>query len=87
MIVCVLQHYYVGSYRTSQALVIIEHDTHHNLYLSDETGTYYSLSLEDLAVGEGIDLEIVSNLITVCTEHNSQTIFQAFFDLCVQIPV
>ena len=53
----------MGSYRPSQALIIIEHETHYNLYLSDETGTYYSLSLQDLAVGEGIDFEIVSGFI------------------------
>ena len=59
----ILQFYFVGSYRPSQALIIIEHVTHYNLYLSDETGTYYSLSLQDLAVGEGIDFEIVSDFI------------------------
>ena len=53
----------MGSYRPSQALIIIEHETHYNLYLSDETGTYYSLSLQDLAVGKGIDFEIVSGFI------------------------
>ena len=52
------------SSRSSQALVIIQHDTHFSLYLSDETGTYYSLSLEDLVVGNNaIDLEIVSDLV------------------------
>ena len=53
----------MGSYRPSQALIIIEHETHYNLYLSDKTGTYYSLSLQDLAVDEGIDFEIVSGFI------------------------
>ena len=46
----------------------MDHNTHFNLYLSDETGTYYSLSLQDLVVqiydsSTGyfvIDLEIVS---------------------------
>ena len=52
------------SFRSSQALVIIQHYTHFSLYLSDETGTYYSLSLEDLVVGNNaIDLEIVSDSV------------------------
>ena len=38
------------SHRSSQALVIIEHENVYNLYLSDETGIYYSLSLEDIMV-------------------------------------
>ena len=54
----------MGSFRSSQALLIIQHDNHFSLYLSDETGTYYSLSLEDIVAqfGSGIDLEIVSYL-------------------------
>jgi len=43
-------------------MIIIDHENVYNLYLSDETGTYYSLSLEDLVVdGKKIDLEIVSS--------------------------
>lgn len=42
--------YFVTSHRSSQALVIIEHENAYNLYLSDETGIYYSLSLEDIVV-------------------------------------
>ena len=50
----------MGSYRQSQALVIVNHRSHFTLYLSEQTGTYYSLSLEDLVVTtNGIDLEIV----------------------------
>ena len=68
-----MQSYYVGSHRGSQSLIIVDHDTHFNLYLSDETGTYYSLSLEDLVVQIydlsagffAIDLEIVSNCINI----------------------
>ena len=61
----VSQFYYVGTYRPSQALIIVEHETYYNLYLSDETGTYYSLSLQDLAVDDRVDLEIVSDLIYI----------------------
>ena len=63
-----IQSYFVGSHRGSQSLIIVDHNTHFNLYLSDETGTYYSLSLQDLVAqiydsSTGyfvIDLEIVS---------------------------
>ena len=46
-----------------QALVIVEHASgKYNLYLSDITGEYFSLSLEDLVVvnRRTIDLEVVS---------------------------
>ena len=45
-----------------QALVIVEHTNgKFNLYLSEETGLYYSLSLPDIVYNNGvIDLEIVS---------------------------
>ena len=51
----------MGSHRSSQALVIVEHAVHYSLYLSDETGTFYSLSLQDLVYGSdgSRDLEIV----------------------------
>ena len=60
-----MQGYYVGHINELQALVIVEHVSgQFNLYLSDITGVYFSLSLEDLVVVEnrGIDLERVSNL-------------------------
>ena len=68
-----LQGYIGGTFRGSQSLLIIEHDFHFSLYLSDETGTYYSLSLEDIVVQYynpvtgriAIDLEIVSNLLGI----------------------
>ena len=59
------QSYYVGSYRSAQALVIVRHTSGlDNLYLSDETGTYYSLSLDRLVLVEqnGIDLELISSM-------------------------
>ena len=45
-----------------QALVIVEHASgQYNLYLSDITGVYFALSLEDLVVTQrGIDLELDS---------------------------
>lgn len=45
-----------------QALVIVEHTNgQFNLYLSEETGLYYSLSLPNIVYNKGvIDLEIVS---------------------------
>ena len=68
-----IQSYIAGSFRGSQSLLIIEHDAHYSLYLSDETGTYYSLSLEDIVVqyynpvtGRNIvDLEVVSNVLGI----------------------
>ena len=59
------QNYYVGSYRSAQALVIVRHTSGlDNLYLSDESGTYYSLSLDRLVLDEqsGIDLELISSM-------------------------
>ena len=63
----------MGSHRSSQSVIIVEHDLLFNLYLSDETGTYYSLSLEDIVVdihdlvvsNFDIDLEVVSAFICV----------------------
>jgi len=56
------QNYYVFSYRSAQAVVIVEHSSGvNNLYMSDETGTFYSLSLDDVAINNGyVDLELVS---------------------------
>ena len=57
-----LQGYLYGSHRSSQSLVIVRHDSGYNLYLSDVTGTYYTLSLEDLVgVNFRVDLRIVRN--------------------------
>ena len=57
------------SHRSSQALVIIEHKNHYSLYLSDETGIYFTVSLEDIVVKVNdielqdftVDLQIVSS--------------------------
>lgn len=56
------QNYYVASLNAMQALVIVEHTNgQFNLYLSEETGLYYSLSLPNIVYNKGvIDLEIVS---------------------------
>ena len=57
------QSYYVTHINELQALVIVEHASgKYNLYLSDITGEYFSLSLEDLVVvnRRTIDLEVVS---------------------------
>ena len=56
------QNYYVFSYRSAQAVVIVEHSSGmNNLYMSDETGTFYSLSLDDVVINNGyLDLELVS---------------------------
>lgn len=44
-----------------QALVIVQHNSgHFNLYLSDVTGVYFSLSLPDIVNdGSQFDLELV----------------------------
>ena len=58
-------NYYVGSYRSAQALVIVRHTSGvDNLYLSDETGTYYSLSLDNIVldVQNGVDLELIDSM-------------------------
>ena len=56
------QHYFVYSYRSAQAVVIVQHSSGvNNLYLSDESGTYYSLSLEDIVkIDNHLDIEFVS---------------------------
>ena len=45
-----------------QALVIVQHTSGcFNLYLSDITGVFFSLSLADIVISrQGIDLELVS---------------------------
>ena len=57
------QNYYVASLDAKQALVIVQHTNgQFNLYLSEEMGIYYSLSLPDIVYSNGVlDLEIVSN--------------------------
>ena len=56
--------YTVSHIEERQALVIVEHEGgFYNLYLSEETGIYFSLSLRDLVVDYGIDLERVSGFI------------------------
>ena len=57
--------YYVGSYRSAQALVIVRHTSGvDNLYLSDETGTFYSLSLDNIVLDDqsGLDLELIDSM-------------------------
>ena len=50
-----------------QALVIVKHEGgFYNLYLSEETGVYYSLSLRDIVVEEAVDLEMVRSTLGVC---------------------
>ena len=59
-----LSSYLVATINEAQALVIIEHEgDFYNLYLSDDSGIFYSLSLRDLVIEEDplqIDLELVS---------------------------
>ncbi len=49
-----------------QALVIVEHESgQNNLYLSDEEGVYFSLSVPDLVLENNVpDLEVVRNVCT-----------------------
>ena len=68
-VLCILTHpsppslcsYLVTHINDMQALVIVDHEGgFFNLYLSDESGVYYSLSLRDLVIDRyGIDLELV----------------------------
>ena len=53
--------YIVSHIEERQAQVIVEHEGNfYNLYLSDETGVYFSLSLRDIVVTQNaIDLERV----------------------------
>jgi len=56
----------VDTYRSAQAYVVVRHTSGlDNLYLSDETGTYYSLSLVDIVLNlnSGLDFELVSDYI------------------------
>lgn len=58
------RNYIVSHIEERQALVIVEHEgDFYNLYLSDETGVYYSLSLRDIVINNAIDLERVSRFI------------------------
>ena len=53
----------MGTYRSAQAFVVVRHTSRiDNLYFSDETGTYYSLSLDNIVLDEqnGLDLDLVS---------------------------
>ncbi|XP_065899121.1 VPS10 domain-containing receptor SorCS1-like isoform X4 [Dysidea avara] len=57
--------YIVGSYRSSQGLVIVEHTRQYDLYLSDETGVYYSLSLDNVVVDDiygAIDILLIDSM-------------------------
>ena len=58
---CTPQNYYVESIKSLQALVIVQHTNgQHNLYLSEETGQHFSLSLPDLVIANNaLDLELV----------------------------
>ena len=54
------KNYFVAHIEERQALVIVEHDGgFYNLYLSDESGVYYSLSLRDIVIINAVDLEMV----------------------------
>ena len=69
------QHYYVGSYRSAQAIVVIEHNSGvNNVYLSDDTATYYTLSLGDVVLVQDqdqgsfdLDFELVSTAKHDCS--------------------
>jgi len=53
----------VGSYRSAQAIVVVEHSSGiDNVYLSDDSGTYYTLSLDNVVLDpdQGLDFELVS---------------------------
>ena len=56
------QRYFVTHINELQALVIVQHTSgRYNLYLSDITGVFFSLSLADIVISrQGIDLELVS---------------------------
>jgi len=56
----------VGSYRSAQAIVIVRHTSGvDNVYLSDETGVYYFLSLHNIVLdGNQLDFSIVSYVFT-----------------------
>ena len=71
-----LQRHFVLSHRSSQLLLIVQNGSHYNLYTSDTTGIYYTLSLENVAVlevpdvGFYFDIEIVSNASIMYKEYN-----------------
>ena len=60
-----LQNYIVSHINRQQALVIVEHQSgRFNLYLSDITGRFFSMSLPDIVITRnGLDLEVVSELV------------------------
>ena len=61
------QRYAVSHIDLQQALVIVEHASgQFNLYLSDITGVYFSLSLPDIVSEDSsFDLELVSSFHTM----------------------
>ena len=62
------QGYFVAHINELQALVIVQHISgRYNLYLSDITGVYFSLSLADIVVSQqrAVDLELVSDTCTL----------------------
>lgn len=66
------QKYIVSHIEARQALVIVQHDGEfHNLYLSDETGIFFSLSLQDIVITQrAIDLQKASHLsYNKCKNH------------------
>ena len=62
-----LQYYiYYGQYRSSQSLLVVKHESMYNFYISDKTGTYYSLSLEDIVADDNEeDITIVRNELNI----------------------
>jgi hypothetical protein len=64
-----LQNYLVSHIDELQALVIVEHGSgQYNLYLSDLSGVYFTLSLPNIVfeANFGVDLELVSFMIQYC---------------------
>ena len=67
-----------------QALVIVEHEGgFYNLYLSDESGVYFSLSLRDIVVEDfytlRIDLELVRDELYVCVLTMGSSLSRSYF--------
>ena len=65
-------------------MVIVEHvGAFYNLYLSDETGVYYSLSLRDIVVKNAIDLEVVSACVHLRTMYTCMSVLEHMYCVCM----
>ena len=80
--VCPSYSYLVTDINEMQALVIVEHEgDFYNLYLSDESGIYYSLSLRDIVIETTPNLQVDLELVGHAHTMYSVRLYCLFFGL------